>query len=104
MLGRTPGSIQAIRPMRDGVIADFVVTEGMLHHFITKVCGRQRLFKPDIMICVPSGVTGVERRAVVEAAMQAGAKTAYPIADPLAPPLHPHPPLFTPPRTPIPPT
>ena len=50
MLGRTPGNIQAIRPMREGVIADFVVTEGMLHHFITKVCGRQRIFKPDIMI------------------------------------------------------
>ena len=84
MLGRTPGTIQAIRPMREGVIADFVVTEGMLYHFISKVCGRQRLFKPDIMICVPSGVTGVERRAVVEAAMQAGAKTAYLIEEPLA--------------------
>ncbi len=96
MLGRTPGSIQAIRPMRDGVIADFVVTEGMLHHFITKVCGRQRLFKPDIMICVPSGVTGVERRAVVEAAMQAGAKTAYLIDEPLAAAIGANLPISTP--------
>src|SRR5258708_30989934 len=96
MLGRTPGSIQAIRPMREGVIADFVVTEGMLHHFITKVCGRQRIFKPDIMICVPSGVTGVERRAVVEAAMQAGAKTADPIDGPPAPATGANLPLSTP--------
>ena len=84
MLGRTHGGIHAIRPMREGVIADFVVTEGMLHYFIAKVCGRQRIFKPDIMICVPSGVTGVERRAVVEAAVQAGAKVAYLIDEPLA--------------------
>src|SRR5438477_10497173 len=84
MLGRTPGNIQAIRPMREGVIADFVVTEGMLHHFITKVCGRQRLFKPEIMICVPSGVTSVERRAVTEAAISAGARQAWLIDEPLA--------------------
>jgi rod shape-determining protein MreB len=96
MLGRTPGSIQAIRPMREGVIADFVVTEGMLHHFITKVCGRQRIFKPDIMICVPSGVTGVERRAVVEAAVQAGAKTAYLIDEPLAAAIGANLPISTP--------
>ncbi|MHB8572699.1 MAG: rod shape-determining protein MreB [Candidatus Dormibacteria bacterium] len=84
MIGRTPGAIQAIRPMRDGVIADYVVTEGMLHYFIGKVCGRQRLFKPEIIICVPSGVTGVERRAVLEATFQAGAKNAYLIDEPLA--------------------
>ena len=96
MLGRTPGNIQAIRPMREGVIADFVVTEGMLHHFITKVCGRQRIFKPDIMICVPSGVTGVERRAVVEAAVQAGAKTAYLIDEPLAAAIGANLPISTP--------
>jgi rod shape-determining protein MreB len=82
--------------MRDGVIADFVVTEGMLHHFITKVCGRQRIFKPDIMICVPSGVTGVERRAVVEAAVQAGAKTAYLIDEPLAAAIGANMPISTP--------
>src|SRR5260370_52421 len=56
MVGRTPDAIQVVRPMREGVIADFVVTEGMLHHFIHKVQGRQRIFKPEIMICVPSGV------------------------------------------------
>src|SRR3989441_9930967 len=76
MLGRAPDTIQVVRPMRDGVIADFVVTEGMLHHFIGKVRGRQRIFKPEIMICVPSGVTSVERRAGTEAAISAGARHA----------------------------
>ena len=84
MVGRTPETIQVIRPMRDGVIADFVVTEGMLHYFINKVQGRNRLFKPEIMICVPSGVTSVERRAVTEAAISAGARQAWLIDEPLA--------------------
>ncbi len=84
MVGRAPDSIQIVRPMRDGVIADFVVTEGMLHHLIGKVQGRQRLFKPEIMICVPSGVTSVERRAVTEAAISAGARQAWLIDEPLA--------------------
>jgi rod shape-determining protein MreB len=84
MVGRAPDSIQVVRPMRDGVIADFVVTEGMLHHLIGKVQGRQRLFKPEIMICVPSGVTSVERRAVTEAAISAGARQAWLIDEPLA--------------------
>jgi rod shape-determining protein MreB len=84
MLGRTPDSIQVVRPLKDGVIADFVVTEGMLHHFIDKVQGRQRLFKPEVMICVPSGVTSVERRAVTEAAISAGARQAWLIDEPLA--------------------
>jgi rod shape-determining protein MreB and related proteins len=84
MVGRTPDAIQVVRPMRDGVIADFVVTEGMLHHFIGKVQGRQRIFKPEIMICVPSGVTSVERRAVTEAAISAGARQAWLIDEPLA--------------------
>jgi rod shape-determining protein MreB len=84
MVGRTPEAIQVIRPMRDGVIADFVVTEGMLHYFIARVQGRQRLFKPEIMICVPSGVTSVERRAVTEAAISAGARQAWLIDEPLA--------------------
>jgi rod shape-determining protein MreB len=84
MVGRTPESIQVVRPMRDGVIADFVVTEGMLHHFIGKVQGRQRIFKPEIMVCVPSGVTSVERRAVTEAAISAGARQAWLIDEPLA--------------------
>ncbi len=84
MVGRTPDAIQVVRPMREGVIADFVVTEGMLHHFIGKVNGRQRIFKPEIMICVPSGVTSVERRAVTEAAISAGARQAWLIDEPLA--------------------
>jgi rod shape-determining protein MreB and related proteins len=84
MVGRTPDSITIVRPMREGVIADFVVTEGMLHYFIAKVQGRQRIFKPEIMICVPSGVTSVERRAVTEAAISAGAKQAWLIDEPLA--------------------
>lgn len=84
MIGRTPEAIQVVRPMREGVIADFVVTEGMLHYFIARVQGRQRLFKPEIMICVPSGVTSVERRAVTEAAISAGARQAWLIDEPLA--------------------
>lgn len=84
MVGRTPDAISVVRPMREGVIADFVVTEGMLHHFIGKVQGRQRIFKPEIMICVPSGVTSVERRAVTEAAISAGARQAWLIDEPLA--------------------
>jgi rod shape-determining protein MreB len=84
MVGRTPDTITLVRPMREGVIADFVVTEGMLHYFIAKVQGRQRIFKPEIMICVPSGVTSVERRAVTEAAISAGAKQAWLIDEPLA--------------------
>ncbi len=84
MVGRTPETISIVRPMREGVIADFVVTEGMLHYFIAKVQGRQRIFKPEIMICVPSGVTSVERRAVTEAAISAGAKQAWLIDEPLA--------------------
>lgn len=84
MVGRAPEAIQVVRPMREGVIADFVVTEGMLHHLIGKVQGRQRLFRPEIMICVPSGVTSVERRAVTEAAISAGARQAWLIDEPLA--------------------
>lgn len=84
MLGRTPGNIVAIRPLRDGVIADFEVTEIMLKHFIRKVCGKFRFAKPSIMVCVPVNVTGVEKRAVMEAAMQVGAKKASLIEEPLA--------------------
>lgn len=84
MLGRTPGNIVASRPMRNGVIADYAVTEAMLRYFINRVVGRSRLFKPEVMIGVPSGVTSVERRAVVDAAMGAGAKIAYLIEEPLA--------------------
>ncbi|MCW2277468.1 rod shape-determining protein [Heliophilum fasciatum] len=84
MLGRTPGNIVAIRPLRDGVIADYDVTERMLRYFITKACGKSFFFKPRVMVCIPSGVTGVEERAVRQAAMQAGARQAYLIEEPLA--------------------
>lgn len=84
MLGRTPDTIKASRPMRDGVIADYVVTEAMLRFFIQKVIGRAFLFKPEVMICVPAGCTQVERRAVLDATMSAGAKNAYLIDEPLA--------------------
>lgn len=84
MLGRTPGNITASRPLRDGVIADYVITEAMLRYFIDKICGHSRLFKPEVMICVPAGVTSVERRAVLDATLSAGAKTAFLIDEPLA--------------------
>jgi len=84
MLGRTPGNIVAIRPLREGVIADYDTTESMLRHFIQKVAGRSLFFKPRIMVCIPSGVTTVEKRAVLEAAMQAGARKTYLIEEPLA--------------------
>ncbi len=84
MLGRTPGNIAATKPMRDGVIADYVITEAMLRFFIDRICGTGRLFKPEVMICVPAGVTSVERRAVLDATLSAGAKTAYLIDEPLA--------------------
>ena len=74
MLGRTPANIIALRPLRDGVISDYDVTERMLKYFIKKTCGSGRFFRPRIMICVPSGVTEVEKRAVREAAAQAGGK------------------------------
>jgi len=84
MLGRTPGNIMATRPMRDGVIADYRITEVMLSFFIDRVVGRNRIFKPEVMICVPSGVTQVERRAVLDATLSAGANIAYLIEEPLA--------------------
>ena len=84
MLGRTPSNIRALRPMRDGVIADYVVTEAMLRYFIQKVTGRNFFFKPEVMICVPAGCTQVERRAVIDATLSAGARAAYLIDEPLA--------------------
>lgn len=84
MVGRTPESIEVARPLRDGVIADYVVTEAMLRYFIEKVCGRFRLFKPVVMLSIPVGVTSVESRAVRDAALQAGAREAYLIPEPLA--------------------
>ncbi len=84
MLGRTPEEIEAIRPMKDGVIADFEVTEIMLRHFITKVHNRSSLVRPRIIICVPSGCTQVEKRAVRESAQSAGAREVYVIEEPIA--------------------
>lgn len=84
MLGRTPESIEVLSPLRDGVIADYIVTELMLDYFISGIVGRVRLFKPEVMISVPIGVTTVEKRAVHDAAVQAGAKVAHLIPEPLA--------------------
>ena len=83
MIGRTPGNVRAIRPMREGVIADYLITEAMLRYVINKVA-RVRLFRPDVVISVPSGVTSVEKRAVRDAALKAGARHAYLLAEPLA--------------------
>jgi rod shape-determining protein MreB len=84
MLGRTPGHIQAVRPLRDGVIADFEVTEAMLRYFITRVHRRKTLVKPRIIICVPFGITEVEKRAVRESAESAGAREVHLIEEPMA--------------------
>lgn len=84
MIGRTPGNIVAIRPMSEGVIADYTTTEKMLEHLINKVVGKKRIFRPRVLVCVPSGVTSVERRAVLQAAKEAGAGEAYTIEEPMA--------------------
>ncbi len=84
MLGRTPGHIVAVRPMSDGVIADYTTTQKMLSYIFTKVVGRKRIFKPRVLICVPSQVTSVERRAVIQAALEAGASEAHTIEEPMA--------------------
>lgn len=84
MLGRTPGNIQAIRPLRDGVIADFEVAEEMIKHFIRKVHNRRSFARPQVIICVPSGSTAVERRAIQESAESAGARRVYLIEEPMA--------------------
>jgi rod shape-determining protein MreB len=84
MIGRTPSNIVAIRPMKDGVIADFDTTERMLRYFIQKVHRRSRLARPRIVVCVPSGITGVERRAVIDAGSQAGARRVFIIEEPMA--------------------
>lgn len=83
MIGRTPESIRAYRPMRDGVIADYRVTEAMLRYFIKRALGRFHLIRPDVMVSVPAGVTSTERRAVVEATLKAGARNAYVVKEPI---------------------
>lgn len=84
MIGRTPGNIVAIRPLRDGVISDYDITETMLKHFIKKACGRRRISAPRVMVCIPCQATEVEKRAVRDAAVNAGAKKVYLIEEPLA--------------------
>lgn len=96
MIGRTPESIEVLRPMREGVIADYMVTEAMLRYFISGIVGRFRLFRPEMMISVPVGVTTVESRAVHDAAIQAGAKNAHLIPEPLAAALGAGMPVHTP--------
>lgn len=83
MIGRTPESIIAYRPMKDGVIADYRVTEAMLRYFISKALGRWNIAKPDVLVSVPAGITSTERRAVIEAALRAGAKNAYVVKEPI---------------------
>ena len=84
MLGRTPGNIEAVRPLKDGVIADFEITEAMLRHFIRKAHNRRTLVRPRIIVCVPSGITQVEKRAVRESAESAGARDVFLIEEPMA--------------------
>ena len=84
MLGRTPDTVEVVRPLQNGVISDYLVTEAMLKAFIARAVGRFSMFKPKVMICIPAGVTSVERRAVRDAAMQAGAQEVYLIGEPLA--------------------
>ena len=83
MIGRTPDTIRAYRPMKDGVIADYRVTEEMLRYFLQKTLSRFNIFKPDVMVSVPAGVTSTERRAVVEATIKAGARNAYVVKEPI---------------------
>jgi rod shape-determining protein MreB len=83
MIGRTPDNIIAYRPMRDGVIADYRVTEAMLRYFIDKSLGKWNIFKPEVMVSVPAGITSTERRAVIEAAIRAGARNAYVVKEPI---------------------
>ncbi len=84
MLGRTPDNILAIKPLKDGVIADYHTTEAMLRYFINKALGNMRLFRPEVMVAVPAGITSTERRAVIDATIAAGAKAAYIIKEPIA--------------------
>jgi rod shape-determining protein MreB len=84
MIGRTPGPIEAVKPLQDGVIANFTITQKMLRYLLARVCGKRRFLKPQVCICIPSGATGVENRAVIEAALSAGAKRAIPVEEPMA--------------------
>ena len=83
MLGRTPDTIVASQPLRDGAIADYRITEAMLKYFLGKVAGRVRIFRPEVVLSIPAGITSTERRAVVDAAIKAGAKAAYVVKEPV---------------------
>ena len=83
MVGKTPDNIVAYRPMRDGVIADYRITEAMLRYYIAKALGEYNIVKPDVIISVPAGITSTERRAVIEAAIKAGARNAYVVKEPI---------------------
>src|SRR5574343_1330725 len=83
MLGRTPDNIMAIKPLKDGVIADYRTTEAMLRYFINKALGGIRLFRPEVMVAVPGGITSTERRAVIDATLAVGARAAYIIKEPI---------------------
>lgn len=96
MIGRTPESIRAYRPMKDGVIADYRVTEAMLRYFLRKALGRFNIIKPDVMVSVPAGVTSTERRAVIEAALKAGAKNVYVVKEPILAALGAEVPIYEP--------
>ena len=88
MIGRTPGNIIAMRPLRDGVISNYDITERLLNHFLRKVVGRRIFFKPRVVVCVPSGVTEVEKRSVIDATEEAGARHTYLIEEPIAAACH----------------
>ena len=96
MVGRTPGSLRILQPMQDGVIADYVVTEAMLRYFVDRACGRFRMFRPEIMVAVPTGVTTVEQRAVLDAGRAAGARRVHLIAEPIAAAIGAHVPISVP--------
>lgn len=96
MLGKTPEGITATRPLRNGVIADYLVTEALLRHFIDKAVGRSRIFKPEVMVSIPAGATSVEARAVLDATYSAGARSAYLIPEPLAAAIGTDLPIFEP--------
>lgn len=87
MLGRTPESIIAAHPLKDGVIANYHITLAMLRYFINRLGGRVRLFKPEVMVAIPAGITSTEKRAVIDASLAAGAKNAYIIKEPVASPI-----------------
>src|SRR3982750_287729 len=92
MIGKTPGSITAIRPLKDGVISDFEVTEAMLRYFIRRAQGRKHFIHPRVVIAVPSGITAVEKRAVIDSAMRAGARRVFLVEEPMGAAGGPHPP------------